>query len=146
MMPTVPLIFAIVADLFNTTIISNEEFKGHESIKGFFVKISAYAEDTGVHLGSLRDIEIYQALLRDSSLATGGITNIAKSEVVLLGKWRDYTPEMGVRVIEASKYLGSSQDPPRSFAIKQLLIVRLRSIDKWNTGTPDSNRPLKTEQ
>ena len=98
-----PLIFAIVADLFNTTIISNEEFKGHESTKGFFVKISAYADDTRVHLGSLRDIEIYRAILRDYSLATGGITNLAKSEAVLLGKWRDYPPEIGVRVVEASK-------------------------------------------
>ena len=104
--PLSPLIFAIVADLFNTTVISNQEFKGHESIKGFFVKISAYADDTGVHLGSLRDIEIYRALLRDYSLATGGVTNLAKSEAVLLGKWRDYPPEIGVRVVEASKYLG----------------------------------------
>jgi hypothetical protein len=46
------------------------------------------ADNTAVHLGSLADINIYRALLRQYSLATKSITNFSKSEAVLCGKWR----------------------------------------------------------
>jgi hypothetical protein len=38
--------------------------KGHETLTGHFVKISAYANNTAVHLGLLTDITIYKLLLK----------------------------------------------------------------------------------
>jgi hypothetical protein len=69
------LIYTVVTDLYNRAIINHKHFKEHETLMGHFVKISAYADDTAVHLGLLTDIKIYKLLLRQYSLATGGITN-----------------------------------------------------------------------
>ena len=82
------LIFAVVADLFNMSIISNPDFTGHITDENTASKISAFADDTAVHVGTLGDIVIYRATLNDYLVATGGITNLAKSEAVLLGRWR----------------------------------------------------------
>jgi hypothetical protein len=71
--------------LNNMAIINHKQFKGHETLPGQFVKISAYADDMAVHLRSLTDIKIYKLLLRQYSLATGGVTNFYKSEAVLCG-------------------------------------------------------------
>jgi hypothetical protein len=81
-----PLIYAIVADLYNMAIINHKCFKGHETLPGQFVKISAYADDTTVPLGALADIKIYCLLLHQYLLATGGVTNFHKSEGVLCGR------------------------------------------------------------
>ena len=86
--PLSPLIFAVVADLFNMLVICNPDFTGHITGEDTTSKISAFADDTAVHLGTLRDIVIYREILLDYSAATGGITNLAKSEAVLLGSWR----------------------------------------------------------
>ena len=83
-----PLIFAVVADLFNMSIIYNPDFTGHFIDEDTLSKISAFADDTAVHVGSLRDIVIYRKTLIDYSAATGGITNLAKSNAVILGSWR----------------------------------------------------------
>ena len=56
-------------------------------------KISAFADDTAVHVGSIEDITVYQETLGDYFAATGGITNLAKSEAVLLGSWRQLKPD-----------------------------------------------------
>jgi hypothetical protein len=69
--PLSPLIYAMVADLYNMTVIHHKFFKGHETLLGSFVKISAYTDDITVHLGSLADIKIYCLLLRQYALATG---------------------------------------------------------------------------
>jgi hypothetical protein len=83
--PLSPLIYAVVADLYNMAVINHKSFKGHETLLGSFVKISAHADDTAVHLGSLADIKIHHLLLRQYALATGGVTNFYKSEGVLCG-------------------------------------------------------------
>ena len=54
--PLSPLIYAVVADLYNMAIIAHKHFKGQETLQGHFVKISAYADDTAVHLGTLTDV------------------------------------------------------------------------------------------
>ena len=82
------LIFAVVADLFNMLVICNPDFTGHITGEDTVSKISAFADDTAVHLGTLGDIVIYKETLLDYSAAMGGITNLAKSEAVLLGSWR----------------------------------------------------------
>jgi hypothetical protein len=76
------LIYAVVMDLYNRAIINHKYLKGHETLTGYFVKISAYTDDTAVHLGLLTDIKIYKLFLRQYSLAMGGITNFHKSEAV----------------------------------------------------------------
>ena len=90
------LIFAVVVDLFNMAIINNPDFVGHAIDEETSSKISAFADDTAVHVGSIEDIKIYQETLGDYSAATGGITNLAKSEAVLLGSWRQLKPDVGV--------------------------------------------------
>ena len=86
--PLSPFIFAVVAGLFNMLVISNPDFTGHVTGEGMASKILAFADDTAVHLGTLGDICIYRETLIDYSAATRGITNLAKSEAVLLGSWR----------------------------------------------------------
>ena len=88
------------------SVICNPDFTGHITGEDTASKISAFADDTAVHVGTLGDIVIYKETLLDYSLATGGITNLAKSEAVLLGSWRQLKPDVGVRTVTASKYLG----------------------------------------
>jgi hypothetical protein len=57
--PLTLLIYAVVADLYNMAIINHRSFKGHETLQGNFVKISAYANNIAVHLGLLADVKIY---------------------------------------------------------------------------------------
>ena len=64
-------------------VISNPDFTGHVTGEYMVSKISAFADDTAVHLGTLADIVIYRETLVDYSAAMGGIKNLAKSEVVL---------------------------------------------------------------
>jgi hypothetical protein len=54
----------------------------------------------------LTDIKIYKLLLRQYFLAIGGITNFYKSEAVTCKLWRRSPPDLGIRVVKASKYLG----------------------------------------
>jgi hypothetical protein len=82
------LIYAVVADLYNMAVISHKHFTGHPTLAKHFVKISAYADDTTVHLRTLIDIKIYRLLLRQYCLAIGGVTNFNKSEAILCGSWR----------------------------------------------------------
>jgi hypothetical protein len=42
-MPLSPLMYAVVADLYNMAVINHKCFKGHETLSGQFVKILAYA-------------------------------------------------------------------------------------------------------
>jgi len=134
--PLSPLIYAVVADLYNMAVISHKSFKGHETLKGNFVKISAYADDTAVHLGSLADIKIYRLLLNQYSLATGGVTNFNKSEAVLCGSWRHTPPTgLGINVAKSSKYLGviTGCDPAASKkAIAEREARVYRQIDAWD--------------
>ena len=69
--PLFLLIFAVVADLFNMSIISNPEFTGHITDENTASKISAFADDTAVHVGTLGDIGIYRKTLNDYLAATG---------------------------------------------------------------------------
>ena len=83
-------------------IISNPDFTGHILDEFTASKISVFADDTAVQVGTLGDIVIYRKTLNDYSVATGGITNLAKSEAVLLGSWRSLKPDVGVRTATAS--------------------------------------------
>jgi hypothetical protein len=62
------------------------------------------------------DVKIYKLLLRQYALATGGVTNVGKLEGVLGGKWAIDPPNLGIRVVNASKYLGMGNDPDMALA------------------------------
>ena len=115
-----PLIFAVVADLFNMSIICDPDFTGHITGEDTTSKISAFADDTAVHVGTPRDIVIYRETLIDYSVATGGIANLAKSEAVLLGSWRQLNPDVGVRTVTASKYLGVITGADKAISAKAI--------------------------
>jgi hypothetical protein len=104
--PLSPLIYMVVADLYNMAIINHKQFKRHETLPGHFVKISAYIDDTAVYLRSLTDIKIYTLLFRQYSLAIRGVTNFYKSEAELCRPWKKSFPDLSINVIKASKYLG----------------------------------------
>ena len=88
------------------SIIINADFTWHVIDEETSSKISAFADETAVHVGSIEDIKIYQDALGDYSATTGGITNLAKSEAVLLGNWHQLKPDIGEQTVMASKYLG----------------------------------------
>jgi hypothetical protein len=139
--PLSPLIYAIVADLYNMAIINHKCFKGHETLPGQFVKISAYADDTAVHLGALADIKIYCLLLRQYSLATGGVTNFHKSEGVLCGTWRTSEPDLGINNVKSSKYLGVITECNSTLASKAIAEREARicrQIEFWDTRLSSS--------
>jgi hypothetical protein len=104
--PLLSLINVVVADLYNMAVISHKHYMGHPTLARHFVKISAYADNTAVHLRTLTDVKFYKLLLRQYSLATRGITNFNKLEEVLCGSWRRDPPDLGIKVVKATKYLG----------------------------------------
>ena len=52
-------------------IINNSDFTGHVIDEETISKISAFADDTAVHVGSIEDITIYQETVGDYFEATG---------------------------------------------------------------------------
>jgi hypothetical protein len=132
--PLSPLIYTMVADLYNMAVINHKSFKGHETLLRSFVKILAHADNTAVHLGSLVDIKIYCLLLRQYALATRGVTNFYKSEGVLCGKWCNLAPNLGIKVTKCSKYLGVITGYDSSMAQKAIAEQEAciyRQIDAW---------------
>jgi hypothetical protein len=118
-----------------TWLLSAIDFQGYQTFPGHFVKIFAYADDTAVHLGTLTDVKIYKLLLRQYALATGGVTNFGKSEGVLCGKWKVNLPNLGIRVVKASKYLGviTGNDPDMvlvAIALRENKVYR--QLDTWD--------------
>ena len=83
--PLSPLLFTIVAEVFNQNIIRNPEFEGIK-IGTVRKKIGAYADDTAVFIGCLRDMEIFLSTFAKYEKATGMALNKDKCEAVLLGR------------------------------------------------------------
>jgi hypothetical protein len=81
----------------------------------------AYVDDTIVHLGLLTDIKIYKLLLRQYSLAKGGITNFHKSEAVTCRPWKRSLPDLGIKVVKAFKYLGVITGNDPDLALKTIM-------------------------
>ena len=106
--------------MFNMAIINNPDFTGHVIVEETSSKISAFADDTAVHLVFIEDITIYQVTLGDNSSATRGIINPAKSEAVLLSSWRQLKPDEGVQTVMASKYLGVITGEDKTLSAKAI--------------------------
>jgi hypothetical protein len=138
--PLSPLIYMVVADLYNMAVINHKCFKGYETLPGQFVKISAYADDTAVHLEAMADIKIYSLLLCQYSLATGRVTNFNKSEGVLCSAWRLSKPNLGISTALASKYLGVTgcDSTLASNAIAEREACIYRQIDAWDARLSSS--------
>jgi hypothetical protein len=131
--PISPLIYMVVANLYNMAVINQQCFKSHETLPGQFVKISAYANDIAVYLGAIADIKIYCLLLCQYWLATGGVTNFNKSERVLCGAWR--LSNLGISMALASKYLGVITECDSTLASKAIVD---KQIDAWDTRLSSS--------
>ena len=66
----------------------------------------------------------------------GGITNLAKSEAVLLGSWRQLKQDVGVRTVTASKFLGVIRGDDKDISAKAISdrIAKVQSqLDMWDT-------------
>ena len=121
--PLSPLIYAIMAELFNQAIINNTEYSGH-TMANMHKRITAYADDTLAHISNYKDVEIIQFSLAEFKLATGLEIQPRKCELVsttkfteywrretedkpnILGsyQWRDFVEYLGVRVGTANMH------------------------------------------
>ena len=104
--PLSPLIYAIIADLFNSAVIKDNNFTGIV-IEGIRTAITAYADDTVVYLGNQEDIAIFKRYLKQYNDATGGLTNLAKSKAIQMGAWQYKSiKNLGVATARSVSYLG----------------------------------------
>jgi hypothetical protein len=145
--PLFPLIYVVVANLYNMAVINHRSFKRQETLPGNFIKILAYADDTAVHLGLLADIKIYCLLLRQYSLATDEITNFNKSERVLCNRWRHLAPNLGINIAKSSKYLGvimgyDTDMAKRAIAEREARIYRQINARDYKLSSSPINRVM----
>ena len=139
--PLSPLIYAVVADLYNMAVITDKEFTGHHTRGNSRVKISAYADDTAVHIANLKDLERYKKHLYDYSLASGGVTNFNKSEGVLLGAWKHLRINLGITARKTVKYLGilGGTDPIAKLAARDERLNKVyRQLEYWDGRLPSA--------
>jgi exonuclease III len=139
--PLSPLIYAVVADLYNMSIITSKAYTGHKINANRSVRISAFADDTAVHVGNKRDLAISRTYLRKYAVATGGITNLDKSEGLHLGRWALLKVPLGIKPTEAVEYLGVIQGPNskvRAKAREDRLARVARRLDYWDSKLPSS--------
>jgi hypothetical protein len=124
--PLSPLLYILVAELFNQAVIKDPEFKGHV-VGNFTKKVSSYADDTAVHISTKRDLEILMDRINDFEEATGLKVNLGKSKIVPIGTWRNRKDSSSKAMIPfdvpfecrgETKYLGAPVGP-------------VRNLDKW---------------
>jgi len=87
--PLSPLIYAIIAELFNQSIINNAEFTGHK-MANMHKRITAYADDTLGHIATYNDVLIIQKDLKQFKKATGLEVQPRKCELVSTTKFTEY--------------------------------------------------------
>jgi hypothetical protein len=71
----------------------------------------------------------------------GGITNFHKSEVVTCGPWRRSPPDLGIRVVKASKYLGVIIGNDPDLALKTIMEREARvyrQLNDWDNKLSSS--------
>ena len=69
------------------------------------------------------------------------IYNLAKSEAVLLGSWRQQKPDVGVRTVMASKYLGVITGEDKTLSAKAISdrIAKVHAqLDMWDSRLSSS--------
>lgn len=103
--PLSPLLYILLAELFNQSVLSDPEFQGH-AVLHESKRISAYADDTAIHIGSVRDIEIVDVKIKDFEEATGLKVNKHKSKFIPMGEWKGAPPKSQYQIVETTRYLG----------------------------------------
>lgn len=139
--PLSPLIYAVVADLYNMAVIKDKGFVGHHTRTNNFVKISAYADDTAVHIANRGDLERYKKHLFDYSLASGGVTNFNKSEGIPLGAWKHLRVDLGIKTRKSVEYLGilGGNDPTSKAAARDERLNKVyRQLEYWDNRLPSA--------
>lgn len=134
--PLSPLLFTLIGEVFNQTLLKNPDFKGLE-FGQHTKKVAAYADDTAVPLSSEGDLEIFKSTIADFEKATAMKVNPKKSEAVMLGKWRDKPPEgIPYPIVRTAKYLGcqvgnlTQEDYKVTYADMEARI--LATYARWN--------------
>ena len=112
--PLSPLLYILMAELFNQAIIKNEQFTGHK-VGNFTKKISAYADDTAAHISHQTDLEILLVTIKDFELATGLKVNMSKTKIVPLGSWRNKS-NSGTKTKSLLKFHSSAWRRPSTSA------------------------------
>ena len=112
--PLSPLLYILMAELFNQAIIKNEQFTGHK-VGNFTKKISAYADDTAAHISNQTDLEILLVTIKDFELATGLKVNMSKTKIVPLGSWRNKS-NSGTKTKSLLKFHSSAWRRPSTSA------------------------------
>jgi hypothetical protein len=83
--------FYIKAWALFSILLAGSHPRAHPGHKQQIIKISAQADDTAVHLGTLVDVKIYKLHLRQYTRK-----ELGKSEGVLCGKWVINPPNLGI--------------------------------------------------
>ena len=139
--PMSPLLFAIVADLFSSTIIKAADFKGISVAGSIEVKILGYADDTGVTVGNQESVDIYVWAADVYSAGTGGRTNIYKSEAIRLGSRLGNTWVLPIPTSTCSKYLGvitGLDSKKRAISIKNIEMKCIQRMNSWEERASSS--------
>ena len=85
--PLSPLLFLVVAEAMKIAIDMEKGIKGI-NIRGHRYKLSQFADDTTVLLGSKREIKLANAAIQRWCRATGMRENVKKREGLAMGKYR----------------------------------------------------------
>jgi hypothetical protein len=106
--PLSPLLFTLIADIFNQNIINEPSFTGVRMGTSTPKKIGAYADDTTVFASNKKDLDIFWDTFACFEEGTAMALNVDKSEAVLLGKWANLPPSNlpAFKVQTQVKYLG----------------------------------------
>ena len=85
--PLSPLLFLVVAEAMKVAIDLEKGIKGIE-IRGHRYKLSQFADDTTILLGSKKEIKLANAAIQRWCRATGMRENVKKREGLAMGKYR----------------------------------------------------------
>jgi hypothetical protein len=91
-----PLLFLVVAEAMKVAIDLEKGLKGIE-IRGRRYKLSQFADDTTIFLGSKREIKLANAAIKRWCRATGMRENKKKREGLAMGKYRTQDLKRGIK-------------------------------------------------
>ena len=124
-----------MGEVFSQNILKNPDFKGLE-FGNHHKKVASYADDTAVPISSKKDLGVFLEVIGDFERATAMKVNHSKSEVVLLGRWRDKPPNnLPYAVKDKVVYLGcevgniTADDLKRTYAEMEAKIAA--TFTRW---------------
>ena len=86
--PLSMLLFILTAEGLAEKIRANPEIKGYNITPNIEKKIAAYADDTTLILTTKKSIDESLKMIEEYCNASGALTNIEKTEAIILGPWK----------------------------------------------------------